>query len=100
MSVSKEMLDSVYSERNKLVALVARLSEMLGYKVGIKEHIGEEYEDDWRNVLFIDLPTGQVSWHLHKSELTNFLGVQPYDGEWDKHSTEEKYSRVIEMATR
>ena len=90
----KAHLDSVYQERNLCVALITRLAEMLGYRAGIKEHQGEEWEDDWRNVLFIDLPTGQVSWHLHVSELENFPGLPRYLGEWDGHTTEEKYERV------
>ncbi len=90
----KEPVNAAYTERNMCVALLAQYAQWFGHKVGIKQHVGEDWEDEWRNVLFIDLPTGQVSWHLHKDELVNFPDIQSYDGEWDGHTTEEKYERV------
>jgi len=51
-------------------------------------------EDEWKNVVFIDLPTGQVSWHIHKDELVYFPGLPTYKGVWDGHTVEEKYDRV------
>ncbi len=90
----RDHLNSVYSERNMCVALIAQYAVWFGHKVGIKNHVGAEWDDEWRNVLFIDLPAGQVSWHLHESELINFPDIGPYDGEWDGHTTEEKYERV------
>lgn len=87
-------IDSVYTERNLCVALIAQYAEWFGHKVGIKEHEGEGWEDEWRHVLFIDLPTGQVSWHLHDSELKNFPDIRPYPDTYDGHTTEEKYERI------
>jgi len=86
--------NKAYAERNMCIALIARLAEMLGYNVGMKRHEGEDWEDDWRHVIFIDLPTGQLSWHLHDSEMENFPGIVPYLKEWDGHTTEEKYQRI------
>lgn len=92
---SQETIDNVYKERNLCVALIAHFCRISGYTVGIKEHQGEDWEDEWRNVLFIDLgPNMQVSWHLHKDELVNFLAIDKYYGEWDGHNTEEKYDRI------
>jgi hypothetical protein len=51
---------------------------------------------EWASVLFIDLPAGQVSWHIHESETLWFYFVGAYDGEWDEHTTDEKYQRVLE----
>jgi hypothetical protein len=89
--------NAVYKERNLCVALIADMALELGLTVGIKNHQGEEWEDDWRNVLFIELPTGQVSWHIHTSEMVNFLQIPKYEGIWDNHTTEEKYKRIVEM---
>jgi hypothetical protein len=48
-------------------------------------------ERDWP-VLMIDLPTGQVGWHLPKEEVN---GQWPsYEKEWDGHSLEEKRERL------
>jgi hypothetical protein len=94
--VSKEQLDAVYAERNNCVALLALMALRLGLNAGMKLHVGDDWEDDWRNVVFIDLPSGQVSWHIHDSEAQKFYFLGTYDGEWDGHTTEEKYRRVLE----
>ena len=67
--------DTNYDIRYPLVFEAINLSQKLGYKTGIR------IDDEW--VVFqIQLPTGQVSWHM------------PSDGDdWDGHSTEEKYKR-------
>lgn len=46
--------------------------------------------------MFIDLPTGQVSWHVHDSELALFDFLPTSDQRcWDGHSTDEKYERLL-----
>jgi hypothetical protein len=54
-----------------------------GWRGGIKL---DPQEPDWP-VVYIELPTGQVSWH-----------VPAYAGEWDRHDTEEKYRRCRAFA--
>lgn len=89
--------DGAYSERNKCVAGLARMALALGLTAGLGRHsnLDDSWEDDWRNIVFIDLPSGQVSWHIHDSELPQFEFLPPYEKPWDGHSTEEKYQRVI-----
>jgi len=86
--------NAVYSERNKAVAALAFMAVRAGFKAGTRQHEGDEWEADWRTVLFIDLPTGQVSWHFHDSEAGLLKGLPEYDGTWDGHSPEEKYARL------
>lgn len=66
-----ERLDSVYKERNMCVSLIARLALALGLEVGIKAHEGQpnDWDAEWQNVLFVKLPSGQVSWHLRESDV-------------------------------
>lgn len=53
------------------------------------------YEYDWRWIVFIDLPAGQVCWHIHDSELPLFMHLPRNTGrKWDGHDHEEKYRRV------
>jgi len=95
----KKELDAVYSERNKCVALLVRMALALGITAGIGKHVpkeGEEWEEDWLHIAFIDLPSGQVSWHIHDSEMAWFAGVPDYTKEYDGHDTEEKYQRVLD----
>ena len=96
----KKELDDVYTERNKCVALLVSMALGLGLNAGIGLHEdkeGEEWDDDWRHIAFIDLPSGQVSWHIHDSEMEWFKGAPKYTGKYDGHSTETKYERLLEM---
>lgn len=90
--------DLAYKERDMCVALVACLARAQGYRVGIRRHEGGTWDDDWRNVVMIDLPTGQVSWHVHDSEMAWFAWLPAYPDEWDGHHTDEKYQRVLRCA--
>lgn len=88
--------DGAYRERNQLVALLARMALELGWMVGVGRHPDSDttWDSDWRTIVFIDLPTGQASWHFHDSERHLLEGLPPYPGKWDGHTTDEKYDRV------
>lgn len=89
--------DRAYTERNRLVALIASL-----YPSSLERHddADKSWEDDWRWIVFIDLPTGQASWHIHDSHLPMFDHVQRFAGrKWDGHTTEEKYARIALLHT-
>ncbi len=88
--------DSAYGERNKVVALLARMAVALGWRAGIGLHplSDKAWEPDWRTIVFIDLPTGQATWHFHDSERRLLDGLPAYGEAWDGHSTGEKYRRV------
>lgn len=88
--------DSAYTERNKCVACVVALAKVQGYRCGLSLHdpMDVAWEHEWRNIVFVDLPTGQVSWHIHDSQMPLFTGLPYYAGTWDGHTTEEKYKRL------
>lgn len=92
-------VDRAYGERNKVIALAARMALKLGYSAGIKDDPVERNRD-WKKVIFIDLPAGQVSWHVHRRELKFFKFLKPYQKMWDGHSTDEKYRRVLSSLSR
>lgn len=90
--------EGAYNERNMVVVGLAKLAMQLGYLAGLGKHadvLGEDWDPDWRNIVFIDLPSGQVSWHFHDSEMYLFDFLPPYAGVWDGHSTSLKYNRVL-----
>ncbi len=82
------MSDDIYAERNRLALAFAAAMEMHGYKVG---QTVDSSEPDWP-ILMIDTPEGQVSWHLKADDMPD--GMPEYRGEWDGHSTAEKYERL------
>lgn len=90
----KVATDPVYTERNRCVAMIAALAIAQGWNAGIGVHEGEGWDPEWMTVIYIDLPTGQVTWHVHDSEAHLFRGLPRYPHAWDGHSTEQKYARL------
>lgn len=85
---SQSTPDEAYFDRNLAVQLAAKLADSLGYRVGLRT---DPEEPDWP-VLVIDLPTGQVSWHLPAHEVVGHFEAYPDD--WDGHTVEDKRERI------
>lgn len=93
--------DGAYRERDQVVALAARMAAVLRWPAWLGRHEDKPgdppWDDDWRNIVFIELPSGQVSWHIHDSELplVRFLpsALSLAAKPWDGHDTAEKYRR-------
>lgn len=107
--------DGAYSERN---ALVAALSRVFPGVLSRHPDEDESWEDDWRWIVFIDIPviryltfgdqrngpgphyvieSKQASWHIHDSELPLFSHLPREQRVWDGHTTEEKYARLAAL---
>jgi hypothetical protein len=71
-----------YHTRNRLVYEALALARDVGLQVGMR--IDAE-EPEWP-CAFIELPTGQVSWHLPQ-----------HVNEWDNHTTEQKQLRMLKF---
>lgn len=86
--------DGAYEERNRCVALIARMAVAMGYRAGVARTAIEGWSEDWHGCVYIDLPTGQASWHYHDTHAHLFAGLPEYAAPWDGHDTPEKYRRV------
>lgn len=84
--------DCAYEERNRVVAALATLVPS-----GVKKTDIEGWDPEWHGCVFIDMSCGQLSWHYHDSQAYLFDGLPAYSGEWDGHSTTEKYERLLEF---
>lgn len=88
-----------YAERNQLLAALAMHASRLGWTAWRGKHAGAGWDDDWRNVIYIYRPdAGQMSWHIHDSELHLFAFLPLMIGEgarWDGHTTTETYQRLL-----
>lgn len=84
--------DAAYEERNKVVAALAKC-----FPSGTAKTAIEGWDPEWHGCVYIDLPTGQVSWHYHDSQAWLFDDLPPYQGEWDGHDTPEKYKRLAAL---
>lgn len=97
--------DAAYAERTKVVAALARAVIALGGRAYLGLHEGEEWEAEWRWIVFCQLPGAgaepgaeQVSWHIHERDLPLFDFLQMGGPGWDGHTTEEKYRRLAAWA--
>ena len=98
-SVGKvDPVSAVYSERNKLVAA---LTHFLPAHLMPHPNTDVSWDPEWRWIVCVDGPTGQMTWHIHDSELPMFdhLGRASVNT-WDGHTTEEKYERLAELTRR
>jgi hypothetical protein len=85
----REDKNSAYFERNNLVAALARV-----YPSGIRRTIIEGWDDDWHGCCFIDLPSGQISYHYHDSHAHLFEKFSPYETPWDGHDKDTVHARL------
>lgn len=70
-----------YQARNHAVLLAIGYATDCGYATGFAFDV-DAVDPAYPIVVYINLPTGQVSWHLPEFALG-----------WDGHTTEEKYAR-------
>ncbi|MFD7507905.1 hypothetical protein ACFV5N_00955 [Streptomyces sp. NPDC059853] len=85
-------LTAVYRERTHLLAHLAAL-----YPSRLRDG-GDPERPGWA-VLDVELPTGQASWHIAPRDLDLLTHVPAGPGQWDGHSTAEKYERLEALTT-
>jgi hypothetical protein len=91
--LAQKSKDVAYTERNKLVAFLARL-----YPSGRSRTEIDGWDPEWHQVVYIDTPRGQLSWHYHDKDAELFDGLPEYRGTgWDGHTTAEKYMVLWEL---
>jgi hypothetical protein len=88
VSVVRNDLTAAYRERAQLVALLAAIYPSTW---GI--------DPDWTDwhVVYVQLPTGQASWHISPKDRDLFPHVSGPAGDWDGHTTDEKYQRIRQL---
>lgn len=86
----RQRKDEAYRERNQVVAALAAM-----FPSGIARTDIPDWDPEWHGCVYIDLPTGQVSWHYHDSQAKLFEHLPPYTKDWDGHTTEVKYARLL-----
>ena len=90
--------DAAYRERNQVVAALARAVVAAGGRAWLAKHKEDPtWDPEWTNIVFIEPAprgVGQMSWHLHDSDVALFAELEPGENTWDGHSTPEKYERL------
>jgi len=88
-AAEREAKDAAYKERNQLVALLSTC-----FPAGKAKTAIEGWDEAWHGCVYIDFPWGQASWHYHDSDAWMFEHLPQYLGEWDGHTTQEKYDAI------
>ena len=97
IEILKKEKNDAYLERNLVVCALSKL-----FPAWLGKHDLEQdpnWYKEWVNIVYIQLPTGQVSWHFHEDLLPmfeNHLEYDPYE-KWDGHTTAEKYERLSNL---
>lgn len=85
----REEKNNAYSERNHLVAALAKL-----FPSGVRTTSIEGWDQEWNGCCYIDLPSGQISYHYHDSQSSLFAHLPRYDQPWDGHSKDVVHQRL------
>lgn len=89
----RQTKDGAYTERNQVVAALSKL-----FPAHLARTAIEGWDPEWHWCVYIMLPTGQVSWHLHESHRPLFAHLSDGPAIWDGHTTEEKYARLAALS--
>lgn len=73
-------IQRLYVIRTALIYQALALAAQIGYTAGVAL---DPEDADRPMVVYIELPTGQVSWHVAAHPVV-----------WDNHTTEDKYRRI------
>jgi hypothetical protein len=82
--------DQAYLERNYVVAALAR-----AFPSGTRKTAIDGWSEDWHGCVYIDLPSGQVSYHYHDSQAFLFEGLPSYTKPWDGHDKNTVHYRLL-----
>lgn len=91
----KEDIRTAYWERNRLVLFLTYVFPSFR---GLHED-DPNWDKGWMNIIYIDTPAGQLSWHISDEMFPSFEHLKLVRGKvWDGHTTEEKYRRLEELS--
>jgi len=87
----REEKRAAYAERNRLVAALSKL-----WPSHLADHPADDlmWDDEWRTIVCIHSPVGQLTWHIKRGEKAWFAHLAKAEGHWDGHTTLEKYARL------
>jgi hypothetical protein len=83
-----------HTERNRLVAFLSSI-----FPAALFHDDGDdETPPSGLATVYIDTPAGQLSWHVMPRDELLFVHLPKFEGQWDGHTTEEKYQRLERLA--
>lgn len=86
--------NGAYAERNELAVLVATMARALGLRAGWR--LDRSAEKGWQTLVMVELPAGQVSWHLPDNEQAPVEKLPTCFLPWDGRTKAEARQRIRE----
>lgn len=84
--------NQAYTERNRVVLALA-----MQFPAGIRDTQIEGWSPEWNGCCYIDLPTGQISYHYHSSEAELFNRLPAYKKPYDGHTKDDVHARLLAL---
>ena len=81
---SQLLFDRCYTQRAIVIKLLVCLAARLGYDHGWGIDDDDLCCPEWRNVMYVQLPEGQYSWHIAPADKELFSNIKQFGGKWDK----------------
>lgn len=87
--------DNAYHERDMLVSALSK-----SYPSHLARHpdSDESWDDDWRTIVCVHGPTGQMTWHIQDAELPLFSHLVTGGEHWEGYTTAQKYDRLNDLS--
>ncbi len=76
-------LNTAYTQRAIAAIAFAHTVISLGGTAGVGKDDREDEPDEWRVVLYVNTPAGQMSWHIAPNDQPMLEGLPQYQGSWD-----------------
>ena len=103
LAAMRPVVERMEAEKNNAYAQRNKLAVLLAAKYGGSLVDANPQEPGWSSVLLIPTGSGQISFHVHDSELPYVLSmpnIKMHDGAWDGHDDGEKWRRVERESSR
>lgn len=85
----RQQIDSVYEERNYVVAALSR-----AFPSGTRPTSIPGWDPAWNECVYIDLPSGQISYHYHTKMAGLFKDLPAYTKPYDGHRKIDVHDRL------
>lgn len=83
LKIQTDRTNTAYTQRAIAAVAFAHTVLLQGGSAGVGRDSREDQPDEWRVVLYVDTPVGQLSWHIAPSDQYMLEGLPQYSGTWD-----------------
>lgn len=83
MAEQCETINRAYTQRAIAAVALAHTVLAQGGSAGIGLDSNEDKDSNWRTVLYVDTPAGQLSWHIAPADKHMLEGLPQYTKAWD-----------------